>query len=137
MADIINIADHRKKEKPSVKQIVDAAIDYITADWERFARNNRLNDFFVSGAGVWADPSINYLSDLNAVAKIEGRLGVSVIIRSPYGRGQFGWRASFVLKNSTVTTPDMPFETYARCFNILLFIKVKKDLVVNEMAEEL
>ena len=137
MADIINLADRRKKEKPTVAELAESAISFISSDWERFARNNRLNDFFISMAGVWAEESVNYLSDLNAVAKIESKLRMNVVVRSPYGHGHLGWRASFALKSGSVTTPDLPFETYARCFNILLFIKLKRDLVLNDMTDEL
>ncbi len=136
MAEIFNIADHRKKEKPTLKELTDASVEFISNDWERFARNNRLNDFFVQMAGVWADQTINYLSDLNAIALIESKLGMCVIVRAPYGPA-IGWRGSFMLKNATVTTPDLPFEAYARCFNVLLYIKLKKDLVLHDMTDEL
>ena len=136
MAEIINIADRRKKERPSLKELVDGASEFISNDWEKFARNNKLNDYFVSMVGVWAEQNINYMSDLNAIAKMEARLGMCVVVRAPYGPA-LGWRASFMLKTGTATTPDMPFETYARCFNILLFIKLKRDLVLNDMTDEL
>lgn len=136
MADIIHLSAHRPKVRPSIDQVLAEATDFITSDWERFARSNRLNDYFVSLAGVRADASINYLSDLNAISRMESRLGMTVTVTAPQ-RGTIGWRASFALKTTHSTTPDLPFETYARCFSILLYIKVKRDLLVLDALDEL
>ena len=136
MADIIHLADRRPKERPDLQQVLSGSTDFIAADWQRFARSNRLNDYFTSMAGGWADANINYLSDLNAIAKVEARLGMCVTVQAPR-EGAIGWRASFRLKTVEVTTPDLPFETYARCFGVLLYIKVKRDLGVNDLLDEL
>ena len=137
MADVINLADRRKKELPPPVDVLRNAVDHIAADWERFAKTNRLNDYFVEAASVWTDGATNYLSDLNAISLIEHKLGYGVLVKSPAFTQGLGWKASFRLKSGTATTPDMPFETYARCFGILLYIKRKRDLVAMGYTEEL
>ena len=137
MADVINLADRRKKEQPHPKQLVDSAVSVIMSDWERFAKSNRLNDYFTEAASVWTDQGVNYLSDLNAVSVIENKLGMDIVVKSPSLPSHLGWRASFFHKSGTSTTPDMPFETYARCFNILLFIKLKRDFLAHGHLDEL
>ncbi len=136
MAEIIQLSERRKKPPLTIHEITEEAVDAISGDWERFARLNRLNDYFVDTAGIWVDEGVNYLNDLNAIASIESKVGVPVIIKAPFGP-HLGWRASFSIKTGTVTTPDMPFETYARCFNVLLFLKLKRDLLAGGYADEL
>ena len=136
MADIINLADRRKKDPPSIHKLIEDAIDLISSEWERFAKVNRLNDYFIETAGVWTEAGVNYLSDLNAISAVENKIGISIIVTAPFG-GHLGWRASFPIKSGTVTTPDLPFETYARCFNILLHLKLKRDLLANGYSDEL
>ena len=136
MADVINIADRRKKEKPPLEELITQAVEFIQQDWEKFARGNKLNDFFTSFASVWVDPGVSYMNDLNSIGVIEQKLGITIVVRSPFG-GQMGWRAASVFSGGTAWTPDMPFESYARCFNVLLFIKLKRDLLANDMVDQL
>jgi len=136
MAEIIKLSDRRKKEQPSLQYLIDNAVELTSIEWEKFARLNRLNEYFLQKAGIWADNSISYMSDLTAISEIEQKLGMSIIVRSPF-QSNLGWRASFPTKSSMITTPDMPFETYARCFNIILFLKLKRDLVQHGYADEL
>lgn len=137
MADVISLADHRKKDPPSVAALAQRATDGLADDWARFARLNRLNDFFIETASVWTATGASYLSDLNAIAFVEGRVGLLPIIRAPITKEQLGWQAAFYTKTLKVHTPDLPFETYARCFNILLFLKLKRDLLAHGYTDEL
>lgn len=136
MADVINLSDHRRKPPPSLEQVIAAGVEQVSLDWERFAKLNRLNDYFTDAAGAWTEDGVSYLSDLNALSKIEDTLGMNIMVASPYGE-HIGWRASFPLRSRAVCTPDMPFEAYARCFNILLFLKLKRDLLASGLADEL
>lgn len=137
MADVINLADRRKKPQLTPKELVDSAVAVIMSDWERFAKTNRLNDYFTETTGLWTDHGVNYLSDLNAVSGVENKLGMEIVVKSPSYPNHLGWRANFCHKSGTAGTPDLPFETYARCFNILLFIKLKRDFIASGYTDEL
>ena len=129
VADVIQFADHRRRapeEKPTVDQLARQCSEEIAQNWERFARNNRLNDFFVQSVPAWTESSIDYISDLNALANIEKKINLwPCISASPR---QVGWVAAFHLNNVVVVTPPMFTETYARCFNILLFLKLGREM---------
>jgi hypothetical protein len=136
VADVINLADRRKKDHPLPMEVITAAGTWLQEGWERAAHRNKLNEFVMEHASVWADPSAAYLSDLNALASLEEKLGISTIVRSPYG-SQFGWRGSCLIAAGTASTPDMPYETYARAFCCLLFIKLKRDFAAHGMLDSL
>lgn len=133
MSNVINLAERRKAPKTLVELAV-LSSEEITAHWERFARNNRLNDYFVQSTPSWSDPKINYLADLNALSIIEQRLDLTLVLYSPgsIDSSQIGWIASFKLNDIRVETPPMVSEAYARCFNILLFLKLGRELVQQE-----
>lgn len=133
MADIINFADHAKK-KPTVEYLSQRAADEILANWEKFAANNRLNDFFLQSAPSWATQT-NYLEDLTALSLLEQKIKLDPQICSPgfLPDNMLGWIASFRINGIIVTTPFMPTEQYARCFNVLLYLKIKRELVTNEI----
>ena len=74
-AKVINFLDFKKTAENralSVEQIAERCSDEISWNWERFARNNRLNDYFVQNT-PWTDNTINYLSDLNALSLLENK----------------------------------------------------------------
>lgn len=137
MADIIQFDTIKRRAAPTVHELITQAAEWVMHDWEKFAKLNRLNDYFTSTASVWTREGVNYLEDLNAVSVIEQKIGMNIVVRSPLISEHMGWKASFPLQSTTVYTPEMPFETYARCFNILLFIKLKRDLLAAGMADEL
>lgn len=137
MGEIINLSDRRKKDTPSLQELIETASSFIAQDWERYAKINRLNDYFVDATAACSEERISYLNDLNSISAMEQKLGMRVVVKSPLHREHLGWRASFALKTATVTSLEMPFETYARCFSILLFIKLKRDLLAAGMADEL
>jgi len=136
MADVIDIASRRKPpppEKPTIRELADHCIEEIQGNWEKMARNNRLNDFFISSTPSYSQPTINYLEDLNALSAIEMKIGLDPQVVAPgfSPDNALGWLASFRLNGIAVTTPFMVNEQYARCFNILMFLKLKRELVTN------
>lgn len=132
MANVINIADRRKapSEKPTIEELAEACVDEISTNWERFARSNRLNDYFMNSVPTWTVPGVDYLTDLNALSLIETKVGLSLELASPgsAGEAQLGWIAAFKLNGTRVMTPFMLSEAYARCFNILMFLKLGREL---------
>lgn len=135
MADIIDIASRRKPEvvKPTVREVADHSVEEIQGNWEKFARNNRLNEFFIQSIPTWGDATKNYLEDLNALSSVEMKIGLEPQVVAPgfSPDNSLGWLASFRINGQCITTSWMVSEQYARCFNILLFLKVKRELVTN------
>lgn len=127
MADVIQFSDHRRQpEGPTVEQLALRCSEEIAQNWERFARNNRLNDFFVQSVPSWSEEGVDYLSDLNALSNIEKKIGLWPTISAP--AQQVGWVAAFRLNGVEVVTPPMFSEAYSRSFNILLFLKLGREM---------
>lgn len=86
MAEIIDFVDRRKQRisKQTFEELAECCADEIAGDWDRFSKNNRLNDYFVSCTPGWSATGINYLSDLNALSVIEGKIKIKSIVISPF-----------------------------------------------------
>ncbi len=141
MADnIVDLAAFRREKhdalevKPDIVQLAHGAKERTDFEWEKFAKLNRLNDYVTSSLPSWANANINYLQDLNEVGMVETKIGLVLTLTAPYN-SQIGWRAGFVLKGGTFYTPDMSYESYARCFNILYFLRLKRELTQRGMTE--
>jgi len=132
MSNVIDLFESRKKrpEPPTLEVLAEQCIDEISENWERFAKNNRLNDYFISSVPVWAQPKVNYLSDLNAISSIENKVNLALILHAPgtSSSSRLGWVAAFDVNGVQIETPIMMCEAYARCFNILLFLKLSRAL---------
>lgn len=136
MAEVIDFASKRQRKKPTFDELLIDAQEQISQGWERFARANQLNDFIVQGLSVWAKEGVSYTNDLNLISEVEQQIGLNLVLTSPT-EDQLGWRAGATFRNAISWTPDLPFETYARCFNVLLYLKLKKDLIAHGMMDEL
>lgn len=122
-------------EKPSIEQLIQDCLEDLHGNWERFARNNRLNDFFVSSVPTWAKQHTNYLENLSELALLEAKIGIEPQIISPgFTAESLGWIATFRINGKIVSSPFMISECYARCFNILMYLKLKRELVTNGIS---
>ncbi len=134
MADIVDISTRFKKVTPpatvTVTEIAQHAIEEITSHWEKFASNNRLNDYFLQCVPTWAQPAVNYLEDLNALSSLEQKIKIDPQVVAPgfSPDNALGWIAAFRVNGIVVVTPFMVSEQYARCFLILLFLKLKRQM---------
>lgn len=133
MADVIDISTRFRKPppKPTVQELAQFCADEILSHWEKFASNNRLNDYFTSSTPMYCKGGVNYLEDLNALSLIEQKIYLEPQIIAPgFNEKQnvLGWVAAFRLNGVIVATPFMVSEGYARCFNVLLFLKLKREL---------
>ena len=134
MSNIINLADFRK---PAVVELdlptlAQTCIDDISTNWANAAKINRLNEFFLQSASGYASPSINYISDLNSVSSLEDKIKLQLVLKSPQD-GFIGWIAGFRHGDVTIETAAVHYsELYARCFNILLFLKLNRELKLHE-----
>lgn len=129
MANVINIDDKRKK-KPQMTPVEMVAFcnTDVMDSWEKYAKSNRLNEFFSINASIYTKPEINYLSNISEIVSIERVLGMHPAIYAPgiISQQQIGWRAGFRFENILVETPDMASEEYARCCNILIWLRIKR-----------
>jgi hypothetical protein len=134
MADIIDFTSKRKqktKESPKVtfEEVVYDTIDDLLGDWERMARKNKLNEFFIAALPSFIDPQSkqNFMKDLNAIADLEKNLHLMLIIHAPgtIEPQQVGWVTQFMIGEHLVSTPDMAAEGYARCFGVLTYVTIK------------
>lgn len=124
----------RSPAKPSIEELGNFAIEEIGSYWEKFASNNRLNDYFLQQTPLWSQSSINYLEDVTALGILEQKIGLDPQVIAPgFGTDQLGWVAAFRLKGIVIATPFMLSEAYARCFNILLFLKLKRDITTHKL----
>ena len=133
MADIIDIASRRKPAPPTVQELANACVEEIQSNWEKMARGNRLNEFFIQSTPSWSQPSVNYLEDLNSLSSVEMKIGLDPQVVAPgfSPDNALGWIGAFRLNGIVVATPFLVNEQYARCFLILLFLKLKRSLVTN------
>lgn len=141
MADIIDFTAKRKQKaepapKPAVTSIQDVAfdaVDFLLGDWEKFAKKNRLNDYFKQYFPnfIDADSKVNYMRDLTELATLEGKIGPPIMVFFPgtIEPVQIGWVVRFKIADHEVSTPDMASECYARCFALLLYLKIKADAI--------
>lgn len=147
MGDVIDFARFQKRAgKPKHKltlvptaqpaetqeQVTQFCVDEILAHWEKFAANNRLNEYFISCTPSWSSSTVNYLQNLEAISVIEQKIDLEPQITSPGfsgGEQYSGWGVQFKIAESIVSTPLMASECYARCFGILLFLKLKRELM--------
>jgi hypothetical protein len=134
MADVINMDDARKK-KPAPPprtptEISASCIGEVMEKWEKYARRNCLNEFFSTNAAVYTKPEINYLSNIGEIVYVERMLKMQPVIYAPgiINPQQIGWRAGFKFEDILVETPDMASEEYARCCNILIWLRIKRAL---------
>lgn len=133
MSNVVSLDDHRKKKSPPTpKEIASLCLLDVMTGWELFAKTNRLNDFVQQGLGIYAVPSVNYLADRNGIAEVEEKVGLLPTIFAPGTKlhEQIGWRVGLSFGDLLVETPDFPSEPYARCCGLLVFLKVKRELVL-------
>lgn len=139
---VINFIDFKNKKLNSAPPILKAVkptaamdfptlaqncIDTVATQWAKAAKINKLNDHFVQTV-PWANRGGDYLSDLNLISEIESKLKMEIFLRSPQDN-YIGWSAGFRMGNNGIETAPIHFtENYARCFNVLLFLKIKHEM---------
>jgi hypothetical protein len=139
MGDLVDLTQwrqDRKQQAPTVTwaTIIAESLDFLLTEWEKLARHNRLNDYFkrqLSNTIEFASKA-NYMADLNEVALLELKLDVFPMIFFPgtMNDKQLGWVVRFKLGSETIATPELANEAYARCFALLLHLKIKHAALV-------
>lgn len=132
MSNIVNFADfQKKKEPPSWEEMCRSVVDDIVFDWEKMASHNKLNEYFKSFAPSLVKEELNYMSDLNAIARLEQIIGIwpSIYFPSALNDEQIGWVVVFKIDGKATMTIPLANEAYARCFAIIMFLKLKRALL--------
>lgn len=120
--------------------VVADGIDFLLGEWEKMARHNRLNDYFKRALPNLIDygSKTNFMADITAVAGLEMNLGLFPTMFAPGTRDpkQLGWCVAFKVGDYLCVTPELAGEAYARCFSILLYLKVKHDAYANGLLAD-
>lgn len=102
--------------------------DEILEKWRIHVIDDSLNELMLEYfKDRLIDKTLDYVSDLNAVAKLENHIRLSPIILGPGATtgNSVGWGAGFYLNGLLIATPEFNSEVYARCFNILLYLSLR------------
>lgn len=134
MGEIVDFTARRLKipvKVVTMAGLLDDATHLLLADWEKMAKINRLNDYFRNTVPNLRHISekTNFMADLNEVAQLELNIELYPMIFFPgtTDRKQHGWVVQFFLGAEKISTPELASEAYARCFAILLYLKMKRD----------
>lgn len=117
-----------------VKNLYFNSTKEILDEWRNFAVTNSLNKFIIQSlSDRLIDKTIDYISDLNAISRLEKQINLGPVVLSPATTvgNSLGWGAGFYLNGILYSTPEFDSENYARCFNIILFVTMKKGLKSN------
>ena len=112
-----------------LKNVYDDIID----DWQAAAVRNKLSDFIRNKlpAHVHGAASADYVNDLNTIAHVETKLNMKIAIFSPEVTpgNSHGWLVGFHRGTEVFSGPsEMVTESYARAFNLLLFVGLEAQL---------
>lgn len=137
MGEVISFQS-RTKPVPSWNEIVATCTDALLHEWEKMAQGNRLNDYFKAALPNLTSHEIisNYMSDLNGAAAIERKLNIWPVIYFPGTLDNDGWMVLTNIGTFSFQTPEFGTEAYARCFNILLFVRVKQAAISVGLIDE-
>jgi len=141
MTDVVDLASYRGKKKPPVKSEKTLALgtfsdcfDDVTSSWQKAVLHNNLNQYFLNSLPKQKIPdpigTKDYVNDLNFLSALERHLGMTVVIFYPAASNNnpVGWIAGFQHTTQAFSTPEMASESYARAFNILLFLQFKEEI---------
>jgi hypothetical protein len=129
-----------RKKALTPSEIFDNVYSDIVDDWQEAARNNKLNELMYRKIPVSARaaPHADYVNDLNTISIVEQKLNLVVSINAPtFSGNKVGWLVVFKHEDEVYSgTSDMILESYARAFNILLYVefisRLKKVNVENK-----
>lgn len=133
----MTIIQFPSKKHLELHEVCEQGAEYVHDQWAKAEGTNKLNDFFVRDIGYRADSAVNYLQDLSAIKKIEQQCGMIIVVFESTDPDAPGWTASFMMASGALSTPLMASEEHARCLNILVYLKLKRDLVANGYPNEL
>ena len=123
-SDVVPLTDANEELKQKFLNVTNEILDL----WREHAVNDSLNDFIIENfKDRLIDKKLDYTSDLNAIAKLENHIRLNPIVLGPGATqgNSIGWGAGFYLNGLLIATPEFSSEVYARCFNVLLYSKLR------------
>lgn len=133
---ILNFPKIKKFARPDISysEVFSEVNVETLANWQLHATTDTLNKFIRSKISTFAkgEEAADYVGNLNVLSDIEQKLGMKIIMSYREDAKQFGWRAGFYKEQQIFSSADFIVinESYARAFNILLFVGVE-----SRMAE--
>jgi hypothetical protein len=126
MGNVINLFAKTKEENPplSFSEIADYCKEALISDWEMYSKKNKLQEFIFASIVPYGDELEDYTCDLNALSLVELRIGISTSIHKVDSH----WVAGFTVDDLLITTPRFGNEALARAFNILMFMKIRREV---------
>lgn len=126
MGDVI---EFRSSKRPAPHELQNSCASFVLDRWNAAKAKNSLREFFVRTA-VGADPEKGYLEDLNDLAWLEIKAGISpqIVALKFFDDTNEGWIVGFKINGVNFCTPFMESEIYARAFAVLLYQKLKREL---------
>ena len=123
----------REKVKPLTPgEIFDTVYADIVDDWQGYAKENKLNELMLKKlpAHCVGPQNTDYVNDLNVISSIESKLNLIRSVNSPeFSGNKMGWMVIFNKDGESYSgPPDMVLESYARAFNILLYVEFERRL---------
>lgn len=123
----------REKVKPlTPSELFDTVYADIVDEWQIAAKNNKLNELVAKKLPAHCVGPLNtdYVNDLNVISGIETRLNLIRSINSPeFSGNKMGWMVIFNKDGESYSgPPDMVLESYARAFNVLLYVEFERRL---------
>lgn len=125
MSNVIHLCDRRRNPEQEWNSLLIESVDYLISEWETAMRKNSLNEFFRTFA--FRSSNENYTTDLNAISRLEQDYKLSLINYAPFSLSvnQTGWISAFKVGENSVHTPEFFSEQHARCFALLLYLRLK------------
>lgn len=125
MAQIFDLAAYRRNPEQEWIKLLIESVDYLVGEWESSSKRNILNEFFKKM--VSRSSELNYTTDLNAIGNLEREYALATVAYSPFSLSsiQAGWIVAFKFKDRPVHTPELVSEAQARCFSLLLFLRLQ------------
>jgi len=128
MGTVVNFPKKQIDIKASTEKTPEGILEDLTLFWGEHWEKNSLNEFIFASAVPYGDAEADYLSNLNAISKLEELVGIKPSIYRVSDLNFAGWVASFYWDGVEMTTPRFYTEAEARAFNVLLYLKLKRDI---------
>ena len=113
------------------KSVFIMVISEMTEEWQDYATVDNLNQYILDVfRDKLIDRSLDYTGSLDSISKLEQHLRFNPMVLGPGATvgNSLGWGAGFYLNGNLYGTPEFSTEIHARCFNLILWVKLKEAL---------
>lgn len=137
MGDVVDFTQRRlarDQHPPTFVELAERAEGALSADWAKM--QGSLNEYFKASLPTLVDQAstVNYMVSLTDVAVVERNLAHYPTVLGPGSQPrQHGWRVQVRVQAPgskeplVVVTPELPSEEQARCFAVLLLLRLRRE----------